>query len=38
MDGTPRKLNLYLINIKMVMSYKKACSEEATIQCLYGLS
>lgn len=32
-----RKLNLYLLNIQMVIAYKKACSEDATVQCLYGL-
>ena len=37
MDGIHAKmLNLYLLNIQMIMAYKKACSEKANIQCLYG--
>lgn len=31
-----RKLNLYLLNIQMVIAYRKACSD-FTVQCLYGL-
>lgn len=36
-EYTQRKLNLYLLNIQMVIACEKACSEKANIQCLCGL-